>query len=345
MAGVLQAHGMKLAGNETPIQLMARMRDVAKKRGIPGSAEHILADLAMAGMKDGGLRQQIKEAYRPAAPSRWPAEAMGTSAWLSSEDISTVMHQYEGATPGFKFVGVAPIDFADRPSNFGGRCVSPEMCSLDVAGLVAKGVTSQLGVVLNMDKHDSRGSHWVAAYVGLDPTAPNYGVFYYDSVANPPRERVAVWMRGIASAMAAGTRARGTRRAFTVEHNTVRRQFGHSECGVFSMMFLIHCIQRQLPFKDICKTLGGDAMMRAMRKVLFRPTPVPPAPQAGSQDVIRPKALRPTSLTANTSAAVTAAAKGGRAPARRARSSPVRTGRGPASPRRSSQGSPLPRCR
>lgn len=266
MAEVLRAHGVTIGGGETQRQLSTRMRDAATSRGIPPEAEHILVDLALTRVMDNGLRMRIKDAYRPPAPDAWDCSGKGN--WLNNEDIGTVMHQYEVAMPDFKFLGAVPIDFADRPSKFGGRCVTPAMCALDVKSLISAGVTKHLGVILNMDKHDSRGSHWVAVYIGLDPHAPNYGVFYYDSVANVPGERVVVWMKSIANAVA-GIRQHG--HVFRVERNTIRRQFGHSECGVFSLMFLIHCMQRQSSFRDICRTLGGDEVMLAMRKVLFRP--------------------------------------------------------------------------
>lgn len=279
MVEVLRAHGVKADETDPTDKLMGQMRSAAHTRGMPPNSEHLLADLAVARMWDAGLRQKIRGAYRPAAPAKWAENGGGSrGVWLSSEDIAVVMKQYDEALPDFKFVDVAPIDFADKPVKFGGRCVSPGMCSLDVAGLLAEGVTKHLGVVLNMDKHDSRGSHWVALYVGLDPAHLNYGVFYYDSVANPPKERVVKWMRGVAAAVASAPRDRkhvgvGPTPLFKVEYNTTRKQFGHTECGMFSMMFLIHCMQRKLAFRDICKTLGNDAVMREMRDILFRPPP------------------------------------------------------------------------
>lgn len=275
---VLRAHGVEPPQGATHAQLVALMRATARQMGVMQRTEQSLADLAGSQTSDVSLRRKIKDAYRPVAPRSW--DNPKNSQWLSSDDIDTVMRQYESARSDFMFIGVTPIDFDERPTALGGRCVSPAMCALDVPGLVKGGTTTHLGVVLNMDKHDAGGSHWVSVYIGLDPRAPNYGVFYYDSVANPPHARVAAWMHGIAGMMKKcglkGVKGKLGSVPFHVKQNKVRRQFGQSECGIFSMMFLIHCMHRVSSFKEICVMLGGDEVMKAMRNVLFRPSNLKP---------------------------------------------------------------------
>lgn len=278
MTPILKALGVATPVGASHAQLIGLMRLTAKKMGLPSSSDQTLAELAGQTSQDSTLKKTIREAYRPIAPDAWKI-AKG-SKWLSSEDINTVMRQYETARPDFMFIGVSPIDFADRPAIYGGRCVSPAMCALDIPGLIKAKQKTHLGVVLNMDKHNASGSHWVSIYIGLDPASINYGVFYYDSVANPPDRRVAVWMKGIQRTVMdlGGKPIKPIKRkgagVFQVAHNIVRRQFGQSECGIFSMMFLIHCMFQVSAFKEICEILGGDDVMKVMRTVLFRPSPV-----------------------------------------------------------------------
>lgn len=271
---ILHGHGVKPPATASPVQLVSLLHRTLANLA---TTEQSLASRVGANTKDTALRKKITEAYRPMAPPSW---SVGSSKWLSSDDIERVMRQYEMARPDFKFIGVSPIDFAERPVIYGGRCVSPEMCALDVPGLVRAGRITHMGLVLNMDEHDLAGSHWVAVYVGLDRAAPNFGAFYYDSVATPPGSRVLVWMQGIAKVMNVNSKKGGKR--FRIAHNTVRRQFGQSECGIFSMMFLIHCMQRQSSFNQICKMLGKDDAMRTLRTVLFRPA----APQQASLSTV-----------------------------------------------------------
>lgn len=222
-----------------------------------------LPDELLEYVKDPLLRRHFQKVFRPTHPRAWLTDR---NSWLSSDDIDDVMKQYEHAYSDFKFVGVFPVDFEERPSHKFGRCVSPEMCALKVEQHARVKDKTHMGVVLNLDTHDGRGSHWVAVYIGLDPQAKNYGVFYYDSVANPPPLRIASWMRTVARTM-----ANFSAKPFRVAHNKVRRQFGHSECGVFSMIFIIACVQRNATFDRVCKSIEGDSEMNSMRSVLYRP--------------------------------------------------------------------------
>lgn len=244
---ILRANGISSSRSTSEEKLLSLLRSLGRRKGV---SEQVLSN------------DKFSKAFRPAAPKSW--QEPGNSQWLSSDDIESVMRQYELSTPDFRFVGVTPINFDDRPLVLGGRCVSPAMCALDIAKIVENGRITHLGVVLNMDKHDSGGSHWVSVYIGLDAAALNYGVYYYDSIASPPGRHVSAWMRGIAK-IATG------RRKFAVVHNKVRRQYGQTECGIFAMMFLIHCMQRKSSFQDICQKLGRDDAMKPLRSVLFRP--------------------------------------------------------------------------
>lgn len=46
-------------------------------------------------------------------------------------------------------------------------------------------IDSKMGVILNLDKHDQKGSHWVALYIDADD---DQSVEYYDSFAGDPPE-------------------------------------------------------------------------------------------------------------------------------------------------------------
>lgn len=253
---ILASHGVpRLPKNATSERLVSALQDLVRRQR---TTEQSLARVF----------GRFDRAFRPAAPNSWLEK--NNNQWLSSEDIDAVMRQYEQSTPDFKFLGVTPINFDDRPLALAGRCVSPSMCALDVARLLSGGVTKQLGVVLNMDRHDAGGSHWVSMYIGLDPSAPNYGVFYYDSVAASPDQHVSSWMQRVAATiMDARTNKRKKHRKVEVKHNRVRRQFGQSECGIFAMMFLIHSMQQRATFEDVCTSLGRDDAMRSLRSILF----------------------------------------------------------------------------
>ena len=72
------------------------------------------------------------------------------------------MLQYEKKYDDFKFFGAVPYDFEDLSFL--------EVSNVDFNNLKKH----RLGMVVNLDKHNMKGSHWVALYIDLekDITAP-----------------------------------------------------------------------------------------------------------------------------------------------------------------------------
>ena len=101
-------------------------------------------------IKDGEI---IYETFIPSKPEDWNSNH---KSWLSTLDIQQVLLQYESIDPNFEFIGPTPIDFDTKINN---RCVSEELCNIDLEQLVKK-KKFKIGIVFNLDKHDQGGSHW-----------------------------------------------------------------------------------------------------------------------------------------------------------------------------------------
>ena len=224
------------------------------------------------------LRRLLQARFRPQRPRSW---AKNPRMWLSTDDIRRVMQQYETSHPHFRFLGVFPRDFSEAKSSDSsaaasdspGKCIAgASVCHLDPKALTGKGYRCA-GAVFNMDRHDQRGSHWVACFVGTDPRRRMYGIYYYDSVARPPPPEIAKWIlqardRQVASLVSS---KRSARRHFEVRYNKVRRQFMNTECGIFSMHFLTRALESDIAFDELCQTMGYDDDMYALRGTLYRP--------------------------------------------------------------------------
>lgn len=215
------------------------------------------------------VRRLLEAAFRPAKPRTWDKNP---KAWLSNYDIEAVLKQYQdhlGKSRRFRFVGVFPRDFASpadgmfRASN---SCVSQAMCRLSVASLRAEGI-SQIGIVFNLDKHNSKGSHWTAMYACIDWDArvpERFGAFYYDSIGRRPPPEMTAFAHRLRDEVADPR--------FVVASNGIQKQFGNTECGVFAIFFIVACLQTDMPFRAICKDLvKRDAEMHVLRSVMFRP--------------------------------------------------------------------------
>ena len=54
--------------------------------------------------------------------------------------------------------------------------------------------------------------------------------------------------------------------------NRTRKQFKNTECGIFSMFFIVACARTDVPVKQIAeRMIMNDDAMQTLRKVYFRP--------------------------------------------------------------------------
>ena len=211
------------------------------------------------------LKAKLSRKFRPKSPKSWRKKPR---MWLSSIDIDNVMKQYTSVHEDFIFLGVFPRNFTEVVTSGSTTCLAGEkVCNLNVDKLISSG-KMHIGVVFNLDRHDRRGSHWVACFISLDASKPLYGAYYYDSVARPPPFEAAKWMLEIQEKVKAlGTAAN---QQFKIEYNVRRRQFHNTECGMFSIYFLTVAMKNDTTFDEICNDMGTDDDMFALRRVMFR---------------------------------------------------------------------------
>jgi Ulp1 protease family, C-terminal catalytic domain len=224
--------------------------------------EHVWGDLLIDPSKHGGVHALVQAALRPRLPNAW---LENSHQWLSTVDIDNVMTQYEAGYPDFKFLGVFPIDFDFRPDGKRGGCIANEMCLLSVKSLLARN-KRHAGVILNLDEHDKSGSHWVALYMCFDVHCANFGVHYFDSVANATPPEVTRFMGRIAAQMEDLLHVEVPQTS-----NDVQLQFQNTECGIFAMYFLACCVSEQVSIPDVWKAMANDDTIHVLRKVFYRP--------------------------------------------------------------------------
>jgi hypothetical protein len=228
--------------------------DLFKKYGCQPGEEHCLLDhIPVEDTIKKGLRKQY---LRPKRPKTWDNDP---DMWLDNYNIAHVMKQYEEAYPWFTFVGVFPIDFSapdpyvktEQP-----KCLYTELCNLNLVEEYKKGKRG-IGIIFNLDPHFKGGSHWVGLYINLmkknKPIAS-----YFDSYGYETPPLIARLMRSFKLQV----------HTCELGYNARRFQYGHSECGMFSMYFII-CMMHGITFKDFCKDAVNDRTMLELRKILF----------------------------------------------------------------------------
>lgn len=200
--------------------------------------------------------KKLKETFRPEMPNDWEKNPF---EWLSTTDIKRVMKQYEKKYPSFLFMGPVPSD-----------CPSEITCSLsgiEVEVLINRLGKTKLGVIYNLDKHDDPGSHWVATYFDFKKGI----ILYFDSVGLPPPKLIMNFLKKMKkSCEDYYINNLDIKKNIDIYVNTTRFQFGDSECGIFSMHFIISNLKGDNIHK-MEKSEINDRIMNKLRKKYYRP--------------------------------------------------------------------------
>lgn len=184
------------------------------------------------------------ETFRPKMPGVWKSSPR---TWLTTDDIDVVMRQYERRYPDFLFVGPVP---SDCPNGF-----SCELSNFDVKKLM-RGGKKRVGIVYNLDKHNQSGSHWVAVFMDF---GKRNEISYYDSYGQLPPKNINDFLKSV-------------KKQFNsqLKYNRKRHQYGGSECGMYSMNYLIERLKGKTMKQAACKKIP-DKTMEQMRQYLYRP--------------------------------------------------------------------------
>jgi hypothetical protein len=188
-----------------------------------------------------------KEYFRPTGPQ-------GKFTWLNTININEVLEQYEKKHPEFKFLGAVPADFDSlNYYNFKKK---------DILDLVDKGKT-KFGIVFNLDNHDQSGSHWTSAYADVK----NGLIYYSDSYASPPDSRFCKLLRRFAQISI--EKFNIDRKILDVNYNSdMRHQYGGSECGMYSINFIIRLLEGD-SFAKITSKRITDERINKYREIYF----------------------------------------------------------------------------
>ena len=240
-----------------------------KKRCLPSHMYHGSSPYTAVGCKDGEdhcvldrstvteeVKKDLRTRYlRPRRPKAWDAKP---NTWLDNYNIMHVMKQYEETYTWFNFLGIFPIDFsAPNPYKKDRQeCLYKETCSLNLKAEYAKGIRG-IGMVFNLDPHFKGGSHWVGLYINLQNISKPF-VGYFDSYGYKTPPLIARLMRSFRLQI----------QSCELGSNARRFQHGGSECGMFSIYFLI-CMISGISFRDFCKDSVTDATMLELRKIIF----------------------------------------------------------------------------
>jgi len=164
--------------------------------------------------------------------------------WLNTQDINNVLQQYQELFPTFKFIGALPSDFY-------------KVTTVDYNQVLKY---DKIGLVFNLDEHNQPGSHWVAFLVDNKMGT----LEYYDSVGKLPNKNIQTFINEMSEYL----KKNGYN--YNKLYNTKKHQYENTECGVYSIYFLIQRLFG-FDFEYVTKKVVKDKQMNRFRNVIFRP--------------------------------------------------------------------------
>ena len=185
-----------------------------------------------------------KYTLRPSGPE-------GRFEWLNTININEVMEQYEKIYKDFKFLGAVPIDFQEI--NLDG------IANLDLDDYYNKNIT-KIGIIFNLDESWQSGSHWVASYGDIKKGQ----IYFYDSYGTAPEGRISKYMKKFDDFY-----RKKFNKKIEMAYNTTRHQYQNSECGVYSINFILQLLNgKSMSFITDVKI--KDRVINKLRKKIFR---------------------------------------------------------------------------
>ena len=157
--------------------------------------------------------------FRPDGPQ-------GRFDWLSTIDINQVLYQYEEKYPDFKFLGAVPRDFMDLDYL--------PFQKFNFENFESEGY-KRFGVIFNTDKSSGRGKHWISLFCDLDKGQ----IYFSDSMGTRQPKEVNEFMKIIEKYLIEVKKIQEP----DVRYNKTQHQKGNSECGVYSINFILRLLK------------------------------------------------------------------------------------------------------
>ncbi len=211
-----------------------------------------------------------KNTFRPVGPQ-------AKFKWLNTTNINEIMIQYENKYNDFKFLGAVPYDFQTLEQLGIGKMNFDELIDQNI---------HKIGLVINFDEHWKNGSHWVGLYANLAKDQ----IYYFDSYGGKPKSKICSFVKKLAlwcytrhhlKIQDGGTIDIETESQFMkneqnkyeekmdIQFNKDRHQFKTSECGIYSVNFILRLLKGET-FDQICSNITPDDTVNECRKTYFR---------------------------------------------------------------------------
>lgn len=206
--------------------------------------------------KNTKMERELLDAFAPESPKEWEKNP---NEWLSSIDILKVMNQYEKRYKCFNFLGPSPIDYDTH--KLYGECVWEELCHFNLEYQIKKGYT-KFGVIFNLDPHYKGGSHWVSLFINVKLKT----IFYFDSTGEIIPSQIKKFVDEV---IKQGNNLKVPIEFKFDQNHPVEHQYGNTECGIYSIFFIIHMLEDKITGHYLKSHILKDEYIHEFRKIYY----------------------------------------------------------------------------
>lgn len=212
-----------------------------------------------------------------------PQGTKGRIDWLSTIEINNVMKQYEKKYKNFKFIGAVPRDILRIKYPI----MNEELFIKDLTiDYFIKNNYDTIGFIYNLDESWQSGSHWVTLYFNIK----NCQIYFFDSYGLKPHSDIRKMIRKLANfcyhfhntdcrlncelvdsteSYLNSSKKNKLEKIYDIDFNRNRHQYKNTECGVYSLHFLINLLNGK-SYKELSNKILNDEYMENYRNFLFR---------------------------------------------------------------------------
>jgi hypothetical protein len=194
-----------------------------------------------------------KLTFRPNGPAY-------SNKWLNTTNITNVLRQYENKYITFKYLGTYPIDFYYVPDKYFEKSSNINLKHVNFDDYKNNN-KSKFGCIFNLDEHYKSGSHWVSLYIDFE----NGEIYFFDSVGYKPDERIKDFIKICKKYY---LNQKNKNENMIIKYNKNKHQYGDSECGVYSINFILRLLRGD-NFDKISNNKILDEKMKKCRKIYF----------------------------------------------------------------------------
>lgn len=174
----------------------------------------------------------------------------GNNDWLTTSHINNILKQYEKVDKSFKFLGAVPLD-----------CQKVSVCNLYKLNFndYQSKSKNKIAIVFNLDKFGEPGSHWVALYMDMIKGE----IDFCDSAGHEPLKDIVDLIDQFKKWY---YKQYGKDPIY--KYNKKRIQFDNSECGIYSVNYIIRRLKGE-SLNEIVKNPLNYSQINSCRNLYF----------------------------------------------------------------------------